>query len=110
MPSNDEVVLGIPSIQCPSCQQMLDISGKKFEKFTKAQRKEMHGNVNTYARGDYRQAAPDPFPTGEDERSQAAEKTLVVVSCENHHCEQYNKIKVLELPRIKTPSIKVDLS
>lgn len=35
MPSNDEVVLGIPSIQCPSCRFSLDLSGKPIEKFTK---------------------------------------------------------------------------
>ena len=32
MPSNDEAVFGIPQIQCPSCQQLLDISGKRIDK------------------------------------------------------------------------------
>jgi hypothetical protein len=108
MPSNDEVVWGIPSIQCPSCGQVLDVSGKKMGKFTKQQRKDMEQGENTYSTAGSNQR--DPFPNGEETRSQQAEKALVVVSCENFRCEQYNKIKVLELPRIKTPSIKVDLA
>ena len=42
MPSNDEVVFGIPNIQCPSCQQVLDCSGKRIDKFTKDQRRKMN--------------------------------------------------------------------
>jgi len=32
------------------------------------------------------------------------------VTCENHRCEQYNKIKVLSIPRLAVASAKVDLS
>jgi hypothetical protein len=32
------------------------------------------------------------------------------VTCNNYHCDQYNKFKVLQLPRIKTASAKVDLN
>jgi hypothetical protein len=106
MPSNDEVVFGIPSIQCPSCRNTLDVSGKTIEKFTKSQRRRFdeQSQFATTADRFAREAHPEDTP------SNAAEITLVVVTCMNGRCEQYNKIKVLELPRIKTPSIKVDLA
>jgi hypothetical protein len=106
MPSNDEVVLGIPSIQCPSCRYVLDLSGKPIEKFTKGQRRraeeESRNQCSTSTRTQRAQDA-------EDLPSSAPQKVLIVVTCPNPHCDQYNKIKVMELPRIKTPSAKVDL-
>jgi hypothetical protein len=111
MPSNDEVVFGIPNIQCPSCMQTLSLNGQKFEKFTKAQRRKMDQEQNTYAASPARYYERRPSPTDpEDLPSERAEKVLVVVTCENTRCEQYNKIKVFQLPLIKTPSVKVDLS
>jgi hypothetical protein len=108
MPSNDEVVFGIPQIQCPSCRQILDVSGKPIEKFSKAQRKwSEESTQNQYA------TTSDRFhrePDTEDLPSAGAEKVLVVVTCANTRCEQYNKIKILKLPRIYTPSVKIDLS
>lgn len=107
MPSNDEVVLGIPSIQCPSCYCMLDLSGPKIGKFTKSQRRRAEeANRNQCATSDRFHRKPD----AEDLPSSAPEKVLVVVTCGNPLCEQYNKIKVLQLPRITVPSAKVDLS
>ena len=107
MPNNDEVVLGIPSIQCPSCYYTLDLSGPKIGKFTKAQRRRSdEASQNQRATSDRFHREPD----GEDMPSGAPEKILVVVTCGNPHCEQYNKIKVLQLPRITVPSAKVDLS
>ena len=43
MPNNDDCVFGIPSIQCPSCLQLFDLSGPKAEKFSKQQRQDMFG-------------------------------------------------------------------
>ena len=108
MPSNDEAVFGIPQIQCPSCQQLLDIRGKRIDKFTKQQRKRMDETTNTYSTSGSH--VRDPFPTGEENPSESAEKNYVIVTCQNHHCDQYNKIKILKLPRLYTPSVKVDLS
>lgn len=103
LPSNDEVVWGIPSIQCPSCGHLLDISGPKLEKFSKAQRKAFGEETNQQSSGSYRQPAAEDLP------STRAENTYVTVTCGNHYCEQYNKFKVLKLPRIHTPSVKVEL-
>lgn len=113
MPSNDEVVFGIPNIQCPSCQQVLDCSGKRIDKFTKDQRRKMNDAPNTWnaeSSKPYTSGGRDPFPTGEDATSEAAEKNYILVTCNNHRCDQYNKFKVLQLPRIKTASAKVDLN
>ena len=46
----------------------------------------------------------------EDQPSQAADLTFVTISCENERCAQYNKFKILRLPKIHTPAVKVDLS
>jgi hypothetical protein len=87
--------------------QNLALNGPKLEKFSKAQRRRFEeAQMNQCATSDRFRREPD----AEDLPSQKAEKVMVVVSCENVCCEQYNKIKVLELPRIKTPSVKVDLS
>jgi len=112
MPSNDEVVFGIPHIKCPSCQQELDMSGKRVDKFTKEQRRRMKQSENKYVMDSFRPYTQtnDPFPTGEDHPSEAAEKNYVLVSCSNFRCDQYNKFKVLQLPRLKTASVKVDLN
>ena len=61
MPSNDEVVWGIPSIQCPSCNNMLDLSGKKLEKYSKAQRKEFDEANQCATSSNYRQPEPTSF-------------------------------------------------
>jgi hypothetical protein len=113
MPSNDEVVFGIPQIQCPSCQCVFDLSKNRIDKFTKAQRKRMTTSENTYATADSSKPYTphrDPFPNGEDFPSEAPEKNFIVISCGNIHCDQYNKFKVFKIPRVHTPSIKVDLS
>lgn len=110
MPSNDESVFGIPHIQCPSCGSTVDTSKNRIDKFTKAQRKRMTQSENTYGETQQRNYSPDPFPNGEDKPSEFPEKNFIVVSCSNFHCEQYNKFKVLKIPRIHTPSVKVDLN
>ncbi len=54
MARNDEVVLGIPHVQCPSCGCTFDLSKNRFDKFTKAQRKLdklMYGPDRNLARG-----------------------------------------------------------
>ena len=112
MASNDDVVFGVPQIQCPSCQQLLDCSGKRLDKFTKEQRRRMTQSENTYG-GDSstpRTQRNEPFPNGEDAPSEAAEKNYILVTCQNYRCDQYNKFKVLQIPRIKTASAKVDLN
>lgn len=108
MPSNDEVVLGIPSIQCPSCRYVLDLSGKPIEKFTKKQRKQADEESRNQC-----VSTADRFhrePDAEDFPSTAPQKVLIVLTCSNTRCDQYNKIKVMELPRIATATAKVDLS
>ena len=109
MASNDVVILGIPNIQCPSCGCTFETSKNRFDKFTKAQRKRMTQPAVGGSYTDSRGYSQDPFPNGEDEPSDMPEKNYVVVSCSNFHCNQYNKFKVLELPRIVTPSVKVGL-
>jgi hypothetical protein len=111
MPSNDEVVVGVPQIQCPSCMQVLALNGQKVEKFSKFQRKKLEEAMNQFSPSagarDY-QRGPHPIDM-EDLPSERPEKVYVVVTCENRHCEQYNKIKILKLPRLHTPSVSVDL-
>jgi hypothetical protein len=110
MPNNDEVVFGIPSIQCPSCGATAEISSKnRIDKFSKEQRKRMTRGGDTYSTASTPSRFQDPFPNGEDQPSEFPEKNFVVISCSNFHCEQYNKFKVLKIPRIHTPSVKVDL-
>jgi len=114
MPSNDEVVFGIPSVQCPSCMQLFLVSSdRRIDKFTKAQRQRMTQATNTCATVDSSKpytSHRDPFPNGEDAPSEAPEKNFIVISCGNIRCDQYNKFKVFRIPRIHTPSVKVDLS
>ena len=108
MPSNDEVVLGIPDVYCPTCGATFDTSRNRIDKFSKQQRKRMTSgdSCNATSLG----YSPDPFPTGEDVPSEEPEKNFVVLSCNNLHCAQYNKFKVMKIPRIYAPSAKVDLN
>lgn len=111
MPSNDDVILDMPSATCPSCGCLFDLSKNRFDKYTKQQRKQMNQATNyESASTPTRGYSPDPFPTGEDTPSEAPEKNFVVLSCGNMHCDQYNKFKVLRIPRLATPSVKVDLN
>lgn len=111
MPSNDDCVMGIPSIQCPTCGYCLEVrSERRIDKYSKAQRRKMQQAENTMgvASGDKpyqfnQPAAPEDLP------SEAPERNFVLTSCGNTHCDQYNKFKVLELPRIKTSTAKVEL-
>ena len=107
MASNDDVVLGIPQIQCPSCQQLLDCSRPQIHKFTKRQRRDQDQG-NCAAGGSYATAYRQP--DAEDVLSAAPEKNYLIVTCENRRCEQYNKVKVMLIPRIAVASAKVDLS
>jgi len=109
MPSNDEVVFGIPSIQCPSCQSVMDISKGRIDKYSKKQRKQLN-SADGCSTTSQRSYSPDPWPTGEDAPSTMAEKNFIVVSCGNMHCEQYNTIKILPIPRIAVASAKVNLN
>ena len=106
MANNDDVLFGIPQIQCPSCGFLLDCGKTRFDKYTKQQRRQRDCVVGESNRG----YSPDPFPTGEDSPSDAPEKNFIVVSCENIRCNQYNKFKVLTIPRIRVASAKVDHS
>lgn len=106
MPSNDDVVWGLPHIQCPSCQFVLQTAtDKAFHKLSKAQRKTKYpdayqtvGQVGNYS-----------APHKEDQASDFPENTFIVVTCTNECCEQYSKLKALRVPRIHAPSIKLDL-
>ncbi len=102
--SNDEVLLGIPNIQCPSCMSSLCMTSyQRIDKFSKKQRKQRH------QKGYYAETVQSDTPMPEDSPSEAPENNFVVVSCGNETCEQYNRIKVLRLPRIECPTVKVDL-
>jgi hypothetical protein len=103
MPSNDEVILDIPNARCPSCDFVLDMSARRIDKYTQAQRKRMNNQANQSTTLSYRTPAPEDVP------SDFPEKNFIVVTCSNFHCEQYNKIKVLQIPRLHTPSAKVEL-
>lgn len=109
MPSNDEVLFGIPDIYCPSCNSLLDTSKNRVDKYSKEQRKRMFQSVNYEASTTSLGRASDPFPNGEDSPSEQPEKNFIIFTCTNPHCEQYNKFKVMRIPRIHTPSVKVDL-
>lgn len=104
--------MGLPNIQCPSCQYVIDCSGRQIEKLSKTQRERRY-NTNGEA---WTPEAAVGIPRkrtsfdGEDEASEFPENAFLVVSCGNERCQQYNKLKVLRIPRIHTPSIKVDLS
>ena len=109
MPSNDEVVFGIPQIQCPSCQHTMDLSKGRIDKFSKKQRKQLN-SADVCSTTSQRNYSPDPCPNGEDAPSPMPEKNFIVVSCGNMHCEQYNTIKILPIPRIAVASAKVNLN
>ena len=100
MPSNDEVVIGLPDIQCPSCGRRLDLT-KQIQKLSKAQ-------IEAQRRGSATQMSTNA--RAEEPPSNLPQNAFIVVSCDNEYCEQYNKLKVLKVPRIHTPSVKVDLS
>jgi hypothetical protein len=90
---------------------ILDLSRPKIEKFTKGQRKRQEQGDTRFDSTTARNFVAGPHPTDrEDLPSEMAEKVFVVVTCDNPRCEQYNKIKVLQLPRLRTSSAKVDLS
>ena len=106
MPSNDDVVWGLSTIQCPSCGFTLNVSGEKLHKFSQQQRKQMYSTnqCNTSS------SSYSRHPELEDISSAEPENTFVVITCGNCRCEQYNKIKVLRVPRLSAPSVKVDLA
>lgn len=107
MPSNDEVVWAVPQIQCPTCEHVLVQNGGKIHKFTKEQRKRKFGDGMNYSNESARGYSPAPHV--EDQPSCQPEITYIVVTCENERCPQYNKIKVMTVQRIHTPSVKMDL-
>lgn len=109
MPSNDDVVWGVPQVQCPSCEFILDLSGQKVHKYSKAQCRQHasdpNGDTSNYVYGTYGSTTIAP----ETPASTAPHNTFVVVSCSNERCEQYNKLKVLRIPRLAAPCIHLDL-
>ena len=83
---DDEELMAIPNYSCPSCRSLMNISSNQFDKFSPSQANEArHG------------------------RDACADVNLVVVSCSNYRCTQYNKFKVVRLPRVKCPTAEVDL-
>jgi hypothetical protein len=108
MKSNDEVVIALPNIYCPSCNCLFDTSRNRIDKYSKQQRKRMSQATGTCSTNQ-RSYTPEPFPTGEDVPSESPEKNFIVFTCHNMHCDQYNKFKVFLIPRILTLSVKVDL-
>lgn len=107
MPSNDEVVLGIPTLLCPSCQSRFDTSKPHVEKFSKRQRDAMRSETNQS--NSSKSAGPLSSFNGEDGTDHTPEHSFLVLSCPNQYCQQYNKIKVFRIQRVHTPSVKVDL-
>lgn len=105
MPSNDEVVWGLPQLQFPTCENHLHMN-QKISKLSKQQRREKYGDGEStmkFSPRDY------PTPHVEDCPSNHPEATFLVVSCDNERCPQYNKIKVVRIPRLSAPSVKLDL-
>lgn len=103
--NNDDCVIGVPSIQCPSCGFALDLIGPKIGKLSKRQRKEFEKIQDMYSTSSSVNGVDDDAPRVG--KSEHPERTFVVVSCGNHRCEQYNSFKVIEVPRIKTATAKV---
>jgi hypothetical protein len=106
MPGNDNVVWGLPNIQCPTCRFAME-TGTPFQKRSKKQRK---ATENTAAEGSYTTASSGRREQwSEDSPSEFPDNTFIAVTCPNERCEQYNKFKILRVPRIETPSAKVEL-
>ena len=82
---HDEELLAIPNYFCPGCQSMLDVS-KGFEKMSRKAIREQRSNG-----------------------SACYDVSLVIVTCNNYHCAQYNRFKVVRLPRVKCATVGVDL-
>ena len=86
MHTHDEELLSIPNYFCPGCQTSLDISKRRFEKMSrKAIREQRSDDTACY------------------------DVNLAVVTCNNYHCAQYNRFKVVRLPRVKCATVGVDL-
>lgn len=105
--NNNECVYGIPNIQCPSCNSTLSMGGTKINKLSARQRKAYIDGSNMPA-DSYQQQTTRNFEE-EDYPSKYAEHVYVIVTCDNPRCDQYGRFKSLELPRVNTPSIKVNL-
>lgn len=82
---DDEELLAIPSYSCPECRFIMDMS-KQFDKMG---RKEIR----------------DRRSGGDGHH----DVNLVVVTCGNYTCSQYNRFKVVRLPRVKCATIEVEL-
>lgn len=108
--NNDDCVLGVPNIQCPSCEFMLELNGKKFGKFSKAQRRKRHGAIRGEQVNAESTRGYSPRVDDEDGPSDFPERVFMCLSCPNELCEQYTKFKVMELPKVKVSTAKVDLS
>lgn len=109
MASNDEVVWGLPQIQCPTCQNALQLDrGNMLHKLSKEQRKRKYGDGSNCTQSSTRDRLARE-PNIEDVPAENAENTFVVVTCDNERCPQYNKVKVLRIPRLSAPSVKLDL-
>lgn len=79
MSSNDNVVLGVPVIYCPSCNGVLGV--------------DMQLRFNSLPEERVAQMKKDGI--GEPGKS------YVLVSCEDEHCDQHHRIKILQVPKLK---------
>jgi hypothetical protein len=98
MLNNNDCVLASHNVECPSCGMMLASHGPRIHKSSKRQ-------IKAQLQSEY---IPLTAQNG-NAPSERPERTFVLVTCDNYLCEQYTKFKVLELPRIKTPSANVEL-
>lgn len=103
MASNDEVVWQLPGIQCPSCGCFFAVHRDrmiyKYTRRQREQRKKFDGLETGQTPSEYLENMASLFP----------EKAFIVVTCDLESCEQYNKIKVIEMQRLKAPSVRVNL-
>lgn len=107
MLNNNDCVLGMPHMQCPSCKQTFDLSKNQIDKLSKRQRKAMLDDRRSYGFATSSNRSGDDSPKSTP--SEMPERNFVVVTCHNVDCDQYTKFKVLELPRIKASTADVEI-
>jgi len=105
MPSNDQTVLAIPHIQCPSCKMSIHVGNLTVNKFSKAQRKAQLESYNSCSPG----SSQESYIDNDMSTEYSPEQEFVIITCDNIACKQYNVFKVLKLPKLIVPSMRVSL-
>jgi hypothetical protein len=106
VPDNKDVVHAIPSYFCPGCGYQFSITrdrwvSKRSKRLLKQDREQVHVEAST--------RSSDTIRFDEYGLPEPNDNDFVVVTCGNHTCSQYDKVKVIRIPRVVVPSTTLNI-